>query len=152
MGVCGDALRAHTGVTQEDLAGAPVDLYSCFPVAVEVQARELGIAPHRDLTLTGGMTFGGGPFNNYSLQGAAAMVRHLAGGDEPGVGLTTAVSGLLTKPAAVLWSAAAPATPYATLEVTDRARAATATSSSSKPTTSRTSCGRFPRPASWRSA
>lgn len=127
MAECGEVLRAHTGVSQEDLAGAPVDLYSCFPVAVEVQARELGISPHRALTLTGGMTFGGGPFNNYSLQGAAAMVRHLRDGAEPGVGLTTAVSGLLTKPAAVLWSTAAPTVDYATLEVTEAARAATAT-------------------------
>jgi acetyl-CoA C-acetyltransferase len=127
MAVCGDSLRGHVGMSQEDLAGAPVDLYSCFPVAVEVQARELGISHHRALTLTGGMTFGGGPFNNYSLQGAAAMVRHLRAADEPGVGLTTAVSGLLTKPAAVLWSTEAPSAPYATLDVTEAARAATAT-------------------------
>ena len=70
---CATTPRCH----QEDLSGAPVDLYSCFPVAVEVQAQELGISPHRALTLTGGMTFGGGPFNNYALQGAAAMVREL---------------------------------------------------------------------------
>ena len=127
MGVCGDALRSHVGMSQEDMAGAPVDLYSCFPVAVEVQARELGISHHRALTLTGGMTFGGGPFNNYSLQGAAAMVRHLRAAADPGVGLTTAVSGLLTKPAAVLWSTEAPPVPYATLDVTEVARAATAT-------------------------
>jgi acetyl-CoA C-acetyltransferase len=126
MGECGSALRAHTGIDEEVIAGGPVDLYSCFPVAVEVQASELGISPLRPLTLTGGMTFGGGPFNNYSLQGAAAMVRRLGSDREHTVGLTTAVSGLLTKPAAVLWSTEAPAAPYAVLDVSARAEAATA--------------------------
>lgn len=126
MGECGAALRKHASLHQEDLSGAPVDLYSCFPVAVEIQAQELGISPHRALTLTGGMTFGGGPFNNYALQGAAAMVRELRDGDAS-VGLTTAVSGLLTKPAAVLWTTDAPTVPYALLDVTEAARAATRT-------------------------
>jgi acetyl-CoA C-acetyltransferase len=127
MGECGAALRAHASLDQEDLAGAPVDLYSCFPVAVEVQAHELGISPHRALTLTGGMTFGGGPFNNYALQGAAAMVRQLRDGGDASLGLTTAVSGLLTKPAAVLWTTEAPTSPFAVLDVTEAARAATPT-------------------------
>ena len=127
MGECGRAVREHAALSQEDLSGAPVDLYSCFPVAVEVQAQELGISPHRALTLTGGMTFGGGPFNNYALQGAAAMVRTLRAGGQGPVGLTSAVSGLLTKPAVVLWSTEAPTAPYATLDVTEQARAVTAT-------------------------
>jgi len=126
MAACGRALFDHTGVAPDAVADAPVDLYSCFPVAVQVQARELGLAPTRPLTLTGGMTFAGGPFNNYSLQGAAAMVRHLRGRPDPGIGLTTAVSGFLTKPAAVLWSTDAPTAPYATLDVTETARATTA--------------------------
>jgi len=125
MAECGAALREHTGVHEEVIAGGPVDLYSCFPVAVEVQASELGISPLRPLTLTGGMTFGGGPFNNYSLQGAAAMVRRLRADPEHAVGLSTAVSGLLTKPAAVLWSTDAPTAPFAVLDVTERAAAAT---------------------------
>jgi acetyl-CoA C-acetyltransferase len=127
MGECGRAVREHASLPQEDLSGAPVDLYSCFPVAVEIQAHELGISPHRALTLTGGMTFGGGPFNNYALQGAAAMVRELRADPTHGVGLTSAVSGLLTKPAVVLWSTDAPTAPYATIDVTEQARAATAT-------------------------
>jgi acetyl-CoA C-acetyltransferase len=117
----GRALRDHTGIDEEVIAGGPVDLYSCFPVAVEVQAQELGISPHRPLTLTGGMTFGGGPFNNYSLQGAAAMVRRLRTNRDYTVGLTTAVSGLLTKPAAVLWSTDAPLAPFTVLDVTESA-------------------------------
>jgi len=75
---------------------ALLDLYSCFPVAVSVQAAEMGIASERALTITGGMTFAGGPLNNYVLQSGAAMTRALR--EAPGeLGMLTAVSGLLTK-------------------------------------------------------
>lgn len=111
------------GVTVDEIG--PVDLYSCFPAAVEVQAREIGFSKNRDLTLTGGMTFGGGPFNNYSLQGAAAMVRTLQDAEEQTVGLTSAVSGLLTKPAVTVWSNRAPRTPFAAIDVTEAALRAT---------------------------
>jgi acetyl-CoA C-acetyltransferase len=56
-----------------DLAGvsiadcAHIDLYSCFPSAVQVAKRELGLAEERDFTITGGMTFAGGPLNCYSF-------------------------------------------------------------------------------------
>ena len=123
--VCGDAALAAAGVGVDEIG--PVDLYSCFPAAVEVQAVELGLSTDRDLTLTGGMTFGGGPFNNYVLQGAAAMVRTLRGADRPTVGLTSAVSGLLTKPGVALWSNAAPRAPFVALDLTAEARRVTDT-------------------------
>jgi acetyl-CoA C-acetyltransferase len=106
-------------------AVGPVDLYSCFPVAVEVQAAELGLGLDRPLTVTGGMTFGGGPFNSYALHGAAAMVRTLRGAARGTVGLTTAVSGLLTKHATVVWSTASSTRPFAALDVSDAAEHAT---------------------------
>ncbi|GIT40049.1 MAG: hypothetical protein Ct9H300mP8_12450 [Gammaproteobacteria bacterium] len=37
-----------------------VDLYSCFPSAVQIAAEEYGFDENRDLTVTGGLTFGGG--------------------------------------------------------------------------------------------
>jgi acetyl-CoA C-acetyltransferase len=55
----------------------PVDLYSCFPSAVQIAARELGLPeddPGRPLTVTGGMTFGGGPGNNYGTHAVASVV------------------------------------------------------------------------------
>lgn len=121
--LCGRAALDAARVDVEEIG--PVDLYSCFPAAVEVQAMELGLPTDRDLTLTGGMTFGGGPFNNYVLQGAAAMVRTLASADAPTIGLTTGVSGLLTKPGVALWSNAAPRAPFAALDLTAEAEAAT---------------------------
>ncbi len=81
-----------------------VDLYSCFPVAVRIQATELGLPlddpDHRPLSIGGGMTFGGGPLNNASFQALARMVPVLR--DAPGTtGLLTFISGLITKHAIV---------------------------------------------------
>lgn len=50
-----------------------IDLYSCFPIAVEIGALEIGLGldDPRGLTLTGGMSFFGGPGNNYTSHGIA---------------------------------------------------------------------------------
>jgi acetyl-CoA C-acetyltransferase len=93
------------GVGVDDLA--LIDLYSCFPSAVQVHAHELGLALDRPLTQTGGMSLAGGPLNNYVLQ---AMVR-LAGGlrsDPVAIGLSSSVSGYLTKHGFGVWSANPP--------------------------------------------
>lgn len=81
-----------------------VELYSCFPAAVRVQQRSLGLSPYGTPTVTGGMAFAGGPFNNAVLQSVAAIAPRLRG--EPGaLGAVTTVSGLLTKPGIGIWSA-----------------------------------------------
>jgi len=73
-----------------------VDVYSCFPSAVQVAARELGLAEDRPLSVTGGLTFGGGPLNDYVLHSIATMVERLRA--EPGTrGLVTANGGFLSK-------------------------------------------------------
>jgi acetyl-CoA C-acetyltransferase len=43
-----------------------IDLYSCFPSAVEIGCKELGIATDdkRGLTITGGLPYFGGAGNN----------------------------------------------------------------------------------------
>ena len=69
----GRALTELTGVTPAD--AEHLDLYSCFPSAVRVQAAELGLPADRPWTVTGGMSFGGGPLNNYVLQSTARMMR-----------------------------------------------------------------------------
>ncbi len=45
------------------------DLYSCFPSAMEIARQAIGIPENdsRDLSVTGGLAFFGGPGNNYSL-------------------------------------------------------------------------------------
>jgi acetyl-CoA C-acetyltransferase len=76
-----------------------VDLYSCFPSAVQVAAAELGLGvddPGRPLTVTGGLTFAGGPWSNYVMHSIATMAELLVA--NPGRrGLITANGGFLTK-------------------------------------------------------
>jgi acetyl-CoA C-acetyltransferase len=93
---------------------------------VQVQAEALGLAVDAPLTVTGGITFGGGPLNNAVIQGMVALTRRLRAA--PGAhGLITSVSGLLTKPGASLWSTDEPAERFRAVDVTDVARANTAT-------------------------
>ena len=87
-----------------------LDLYSCFPVAVRLQAEELDIPLDRPLSVTGGMTFGGGPFNNYVLGSTATLADRLRSTSAT-TGLITTVSGLLTKPGLAIWSKTPPEEP-----------------------------------------
>jgi acetyl-CoA C-acetyltransferase len=101
MDALGRAAAAHL---HAPLAELPVaEVYSCFPAAVRVQQRALGLDQAGTPTVTGGMTFAGGPFNNYVLQSMAAVVGLLR--DEPSArGLVTTVSGMLSKPGLAVWS------------------------------------------------
>lgn len=84
-----------------------VDLYSCFPSAVQIAADELGLAQDRSLTVTGGLTFGGGPLNNYVMHSIARMVELLRQKPE-GRGLITANGGNLYKHAHCIYSGEPP--------------------------------------------
>jgi acetyl-CoA C-acetyltransferase len=89
--LAGAAALELAGVGIDDLRA--IDLYSCFPVVIQVAAAELGLAvddPTRPLTLTGGLTFGGGPGNNYTSHGIATAVGALR--EHPGT--TALVTGL----------------------------------------------------------
>jgi acetyl-CoA C-acetyltransferase len=100
-GIAGRAALEPFGIVPADID--LIDLYSCFPLAVEVYAAELGIDPGRDLTVTGGMSFAGGPYNNYVLQSTARMGQLLREAGK-GTGLVSSVSGALTKQGFCLWS------------------------------------------------
>jgi acetyl-CoA C-acetyltransferase len=79
-----------------------LEIYSCFPAAVRVQQRELGIASGRPLTATGGMAFAGGPLNNYVLQALVRVVERMRS-EKVATALVTAVSGMITKQGVSLW-------------------------------------------------
>ena len=84
-----------------------VDVYSCFPVAVQVAARELNLDQSKPLTITGGLTFAGGPLNNYVMHSIARMAELLR--EAPGErGLITANGGHLTKHAFGVYSTEPP--------------------------------------------
>ncbi len=133
MEVLGEAAAGRLGAPLAEAVG-PVELYSCFPVAVRIQAAELGLVAadepvERPLTVTGGMTFAGGPFNNFVYQAIAAMVRRLrgtGGGGPRSRGLVTAVSGFLHEPGLTVWSAEPPAG-VLLADLSDRAAAVTPT-------------------------
>jgi len=96
-----------------DLAGKTIDeidlldLYSCFPSSVQVAARELDVADGRAVTVTGGLTFGGGPLNCGTLVAIARMVDVLR---ETGAstGLVSANGGWLAKHAFAVYSTSPP--------------------------------------------
>jgi acetyl-CoA C-acetyltransferase len=90
-----------------------IDLYSCFPVAVEVGAEELGLAldDPRGLTVTGGLPYAGGPGNNYVMHSIAVMAERLRA-DREAYGLITANGWYLTKQSTGVYSARRPDRPF----------------------------------------
>ncbi len=95
--LAGQAALGLAGTTVDEIGH--VDLYSCFPSAVQIAASELGLPvddPDRALTVTGGMTFGGGPGNNYGTHAVASMVKELRA-DPGSLGLVTGLGWYLSK-------------------------------------------------------
>ncbi|MHA1147179.1 MAG: hypothetical protein ACTSR8_02940 [Promethearchaeota archaeon] len=67
----------QAGITLNDINA--FELYSCFPSIVEIMTKEIGISDDdpRDLTLTGGLPFFGGPWSNYSLHGIVSAIDYV---------------------------------------------------------------------------
>jgi acetyl-CoA C-acetyltransferase len=107
--LAGRAALGLAGIGIDDVAVA--DLYSCFPCVVTMAATELGLDIDGDihrLTLTGGLTFGGGPGNNYVSHGIASVADALR--RQPGsVGMATGLGWFATKHAIGLYSTEPPA-------------------------------------------
>lgn len=101
----GRSVLELAGIEARELAF--IDLYSCFPSAVQIAAAELGLSATSQLTVTGGLTFGGGPLNNYVMHSIARMVELLR--EQPGRrGLVTANGGNLYKHAHGIYSSRPP--------------------------------------------
>ena len=79
-----------------------IDIYSCFPCAVESACDALGlpIDGSKTLTVTGGLPYFGGPGNNYSLHALAEMTARLRGTSQRA--LVTANGGQLSHHAAAV--------------------------------------------------
>lgn len=85
-----------------------LELYSCFPCAVQYACDALGISTsNRKLTQTGGLPFFGGAGNNYSMHGIASMVETLRA-DRGSRGLVLANGGFLSKESVGIYSTARP--------------------------------------------
>ncbi len=84
-----------------------IDLYSCFPSAVQIGCKELGIATDdpRGLTITGGLPYFGGAGNDYVMHSIVTMMEKLRAA--PGrFGLCTGNGWYVTKHSAGIYSTA----------------------------------------------
>ncbi|CAA0126351.1 Uncharacterised protein [Halioglobus japonicus] len=115
--IAGNVAMELAGVDFNDIRLC--ELYSCFPYAVRVQLQEFGMTSQHNVSVTGGMTFGGGPLNNFVFQATVKMAQLLRE-DPAEVGLVTTVSGMLTKQACALWSATPGADGWACADVTEQ--------------------------------
>lgn len=116
IAAAGAAAFDHAGITASDLG--PVDLYSCFPSAVQLGARALGLPwqdPARPLSVTGGLTAAGGPGNNYGLHAVSSLVPLLRE-DPDQYGLSTSLGWYATKHSLGIYSGTPPARPFAHLK------------------------------------
>lgn len=105
IGVAGNRALALAGADIDDVAH--LDVYSCFPSAVQLALGELGIGMDRQLTVYGGLCFAGGPWNNPVSHAIASMVGVLR--EDPGsVGLVTANGGNVEKHAFGVYSTVPP--------------------------------------------
>jgi acetyl-CoA C-acetyltransferase len=100
----GETALSRAGCTIDDID--LIDIYSCFPCAVEMACEALNIDPfgERALTLTGGLPYFGGPGHSYSLHAIASMVEQLR--ERPSAkGMITANGWYMTKQAIGIYSA-----------------------------------------------
>jgi acetyl-CoA C-acetyltransferase len=74
------------------------DIYSCFPSAVQIGRKEIGLPENdsRPYTLTGGLSLFGGPWNNYSMHAIATTVEKIRKGEYQNV-MVSALGWYITK-------------------------------------------------------
>jgi acetyl-CoA C-acetyltransferase len=102
--IASDRALALAGTTIDEIAH--IDLYSCFPCAVQIAAAEIKLPlldPSRPLTLTGGLGFAGGPGNNYGSHSIATMSSALR--SKGGSAFLTGLGWYSTKHSTGVWSA-----------------------------------------------
>lgn len=92
---------------------AVLDVYSCFPSAVELATEALGIdrGDRRGLTVTGGLPYFGGPWNNYVSHSIATLtdrLREHGATGAPLLGMTTGLGWFVTKHALGLYGSTPP--------------------------------------------
>jgi acetyl-CoA C-acetyltransferase len=120
MGIAGPRALELAGV--EPGALDFVDLYSCFPAAVQLGAEALGLSEERPLSVTGGLTFAGGPFNSYVMHAIATLVERLR--ERPGAtGLVSSVGGFFSKHAFGVYASRPPHDGFRHEDLADAVRA-----------------------------
>jgi acetyl-CoA C-acetyltransferase len=110
------AALGHAGVSARSLD--LLELYSCFPIALQLHANALHLpAGSPAPSITGGMRYAGGPFNNFVLHATAQLALALRQTDR--MGLISSVSGVLTKQAFSVWSSAPAQHQFRSIDVSE---------------------------------
>ena len=78
------------------------DLYSCFPAAIKMFSKSLGLDNEISKTITGSMAYAGGPLNSFVLHSTVKMIQKIRT-SELSHGLVTGVSGMMTKQSFCVW-------------------------------------------------
>jgi acetyl-CoA C-acetyltransferase len=101
----------QAGLSLDDIG--VFDFYSCFPSAFEIARKEVGIpeGDPRDLSVTGGLPFFGGPGNNYSMHAIATVVERIRK-DRGLNAMVTANGWYLTKHSVGIYGGSPPSTPW----------------------------------------
>jgi acetyl-CoA C-acetyltransferase len=132
MRLAGHRALANAGLGVDDCA--LIDLYSCFPAAVQVAQRELAISADRQWTITGGLTFAAGPLNCYCILPLVRAVRMLR--DTPSeCALLTGNGGYFTKHSMLVLGGEPPAKGFADASVQQEVDALPARPTPSEPPT-----------------
>lgn len=104
---------------------AHLELYSCFPCVPKMALRSLGLRADTAATVAGGLSFFGGPLNNYMTHAVCAMTRQLRTGAN-GFGLLYGQGGFVNKHHTLILGARPAERPlaaqYSVQEQADRAR------------------------------
>lgn len=99
------------------------ELYSCFPVVPKLARRALDLPADAPLSVTGGLTFFGGPTNNYMGHAITAMTRALRN-SEGRKGLLYGNGAFVTKHHAAILATTPPSQPVRNLDLRGAAETA----------------------------
>ena len=104
---CGKEVLSQAGISLSEISF--LDIYSCFPSAVQIAQKELSLDSNDDrpLTVTGGLPYFGGPGNAYTMFSSSEMIKKLRSNPNE-YGMVTANSWFLTKHAINIFSCKPP--------------------------------------------
>ena len=108
---CNEALKmANCAINDIDF----LDIYSCFPSAIKIACDEMNIDinTNKDLTVTGGLPYFGGPGNNYVTH-SISEIMHKVRNNIGAKGLVTANGNYITKQSVGIYSSEQPSKMFA---------------------------------------
>ena len=108
---CNEALKmANCAINDIDF----LDIYSCFPSAIKIACDEMNIDinTNKNLTVTGGLPYFGGPGNNYVTH-SISEIMHKVRNNIGAKGLVTANGNYITKQSVGIYSSEQPSKMFA---------------------------------------